>query len=161
MIFDMDELTIKTILTNDKFVNLNGVFPKDIKPDGKKRVGFYIINTGLSTTVGEHWVALYTTPTKTIYFDSFGRTPKVFPLIFDLCKKLSFTKNIIYNNTQIQNKKMGTCGHYVLLFCLILARNHVFQKFLGFFDTNYTQNDRNVCYIIRKLYPGTVKISCF
>jgi hypothetical protein len=47
-----------------------------------------------------------------------------------------------------------------LLFCLILSRKHTFRTFLSFFGTNYKENDRKACYIIRKLYPETENVPC-
>ena len=59
-------------ILNDYGISINGIYMKDQLPS-HLNIGFYIINLQSSTQGdGTHWVALYYSPLRSIYFDSYG-----------------------------------------------------------------------------------------
>ncbi len=74
----------------------------------------FIINLESSDSDGSHWVSLIApSPTRVIYFDSFGLQPPV--EVINLCAKFG-VDNLDYNDVQIQSVNEAYCGQYCLDF---------------------------------------------
>ena len=163
----MDTLTINKILKTDPISNFyyKGCFAKDDLPKTRLNTKFpsaYVINTGLSTTMGEHWVAVFCIDRKVFYFDSLGRTPFSDPYISRFIQAFH-PKNVIYNKCRIQGANTTVCGHYCVYFILHMCKNQNFKKFvIKFKCKNYSQNDAMVCSIITRRYSKKIgQESCF
>src|SRR5438552_12933116 len=80
----------------------------------------FILNTGDSSTDGEHWVCLLNNPGSVEFFDSYGLHPTVcFP-------NLQFKKPLICNEMWIQDVASNVCGHHCLYF--LHKRRHQIGK---------------------------------
>ena len=78
--------------------------------------GNYIINLDDSQGQGTHWVSLFISQNKAIYFDSFGCVP---PLnVINFVKQRAKLK-LGYNNFIRQDLKSDACGFYCIAFFCI------------------------------------------
>lgn len=133
----LEEALRKNYLTAPVFARVCGAneVPKQHPPpDDMKRV--YIINTQPTTHPGEHWIAVYLAPDKTVYyFDPYGIKPH--PNI-----KLNTFKKIIVWPRRLQGFEQ-TCGLYCMFFVLHVAGHFDFD----IFGDDLWFNDR----LVRKL----------
>ena len=82
--------------------------------------GNYIINLDDSQGQGTHWVSLFISQNKAIYFDSFGCVP---PLnVINFVKQRSKIK-LGCNNFIIQDLKSDACGFYCIAFFVFLSQS--------------------------------------
>lgn len=74
--------------------------------------GGWVINTDPMNGPGQHWVAVYASPTReaNIYFDSTGGSP--LPPIYAFMKKMN--KPIDYSNGTLQGNTAITCGYWCI-----------------------------------------------
>jgi len=94
------------ILLGPQFI---GVFPLDeipfIQPGG------FIVNSQSANLPGEHWIAVFVSPTKIEVFDPMGF---YYPQL--LVSTLERTKlQIYYNTIRYQHPLTTVCGHYCLI----------------------------------------------
>ena len=118
-----------------------GCFPYDALPNFPQKLpAKLIINTGASSTEGEHWVALLLKPKKCFYFDSFG-----LPVLN--CEIHRFLgchyKKIVYSNKCIQNYSSDKCGQFCINFLQHVKDRNSYVRFLEYFcDINLSYNDK-------------------
>lgn len=99
-----------------------------------------IINTGASTTEGEHWIALLMNQKKCFYFDSFG-----LPVLnLEILRFLGIHyKKLTYSNKCIQNYSSDKCGQFCIDFLKRVKNKYTYLKFLkNFHDINLSRNDK-------------------
>lgn len=98
-----------------------GVFAKDLIPDKirNRLPAAYIINTGNSSSPGEHWICIYAPLRGYIeYFDSYAlRVPNVFKTFMNYCYRRS--------NISVQGIVSTVCGQYCLYY---ICMRYVFHK---------------------------------
>ena len=105
-----DEL--RDILNCPLMKSLHGqVCAKEELPVGKKplQAKAFIVNTDLAIDPGQHWLALYFTGNKAIYFDSYGLPPlndHVLPFI------QNNSLGCIENTQMLQDVTSEVCGLY-------------------------------------------------
>ena len=97
-----------------------GIYPRDLLPKRlRKRPAIVIINTDVSTGLGEHWVVVYIGLSSAEYFDSYGlniQTRDVLSFIQRHCN------TYVYNDRVIQHIYSQKCGLYCLYYALKKAR---------------------------------------
>jgi len=104
--------TLSDICKYELGCKFNGVYSVDDFPVNSLQSNslFSIVNTQKSTQKGNHWVAIYTTPTRYYIYDSFGR--KSTHILKPLVKRLKKTNKTIidshYSSEQHINEK--NCG---------------------------------------------------
>ena len=136
----MNTAEIKCILRNvDKF---KGVFSRDTLPKVLIPPFGLIANTDISTTPGQHWIAIYLNSDGSgEYFDSFG----LMPIVHEFKEFMinNCTNGWSYNPVILQTPSYTslTCGHYCTLFILCKNKNLPFKTFLNLFSTNTMLND--------------------
>ena len=140
---------IAKFLQNDE--SFMGCYPKDKLPKRFPNIlpKTIIINTGLSSTHGDHWVALRLLKTCCFYFDSFGVE------IVDQ-EILSFIKrkyqNYTFNNKCIQYYDSEKCGKFCIAFIRMVKNKTDFKSFVNNFDFhNLKNNDKLIVKILKKL----------
>ena len=133
---------IKRLLEDQSFI---GCFPFDKLPTlPEKLPAKLIINTGASTTEGEHWVALLLKPKSCFYFDSFG-IPIINHEIRVFLKKKY--KKVIFSSLCIQDYRSNKCGEFCIYFLKNVSNKKTYQLFLKrFCDTNLLINDEILKY---------------
>ena len=96
------------------------IFMKDQLDKLQINNGNYIINLDDLQGQGTHWVSLFISQNKAIYFDSFGCVP---PLnVINFVKQRSKIK-LGYNNFIIQDLKSDACGFYCIAFFVFLSQS--------------------------------------
>ena len=140
---------IEKLLKNEK--SFMGCYPKDKLPKIFPKVlpKTIVINTGLSSTHGDHWVALRLLKTCCFYFDSFGVE------IVDQ-EILSFIKRkyqkYTFNNKCIQYYSSENCGKFCIAFIKMVKNKNDFKSFVNNFDfNNLKNNDKLIVKILKKL----------
>ena len=140
---------IEIFLQNDK--SFMGCYPKDKLPKRFPKVlpKTIVVNTGLSSTHGDHWVALRLQKTCCFYFDSFG---------VDIVDKeiMSFIKRkyqkYTFNNKCIQNYDSENCGKFCIAFIKMVKNKKEFKTFVNNFDFyNLKNNDKQIENILKKI----------
>ena len=97
-----------------------GVYPCDKLPKIKNFPKILVINTDVSSSVGEHWVCLYMKNKNMCeYFDSFG-LPIYNKFILNYLKKCKY-KYYVYNTIIFQNINSKLCAYFVIAY--ILCKN--------------------------------------
>ena len=139
---------IEKLLQNEK--SFMGCYPKDKLPKQFPKVlpKTMVINTGLSSTTGDHWVALRLLKTYCLYFDSFGVE------IVDQ-EILSFIKRkyqkYTFNNKCIQYYSSENCGKFCIAFIKMVKNKNDFKSFVNNFDfNNLKNNDKLIVKILKK-----------
>lgn len=134
----MDGGQLRKILSRDQClkVNFRGIFARDRVPRCLLP-GFYIWNTGLFASAGEHWVAIYVTEDHNVeFFDSFGKSPKFYG--WDI------SQSINYNKKPLQSLDSDVCGMYCLFFLYFRCRGLNMDAILANFGSNRRENDNFV-----------------
>ena len=104
---------------------------KKVKPPA-----MYLINTDLKLKGGMHWLILYYLETVTIFFDPLGFTPVIYAYPFIAVRE---NLPIIMNSFSLQSYNSSYCGHYCLVYGLLLARGYsLFEINRQFFYGNKT-----------------------
>ena len=129
---------IEEIMENEK--SFMGCYPKDKLPKRFPKVlpKTIIINTGLSSTSGDHWVALLLLKNVCFYFDSFG-LDIVDHHIQDFIERKY--KRYISNQICIQHFESKKCGEFCIGFTKMVKNRKDFQNFIMKFDFQYLKNN--------------------
>ena len=118
-----------------------GCFPFDKLPElPEKLPAKLIINTGASSTAGEHWVALLMKPKSCFYFDSFGVPIMNIEIKKFLQKKY---KKVTYSEVCIQSFNSNKCGEFCISFLKMVKDRKTYISFLKQFcniDLSFNDN---------------------
>ena len=132
---------------NTEFI---GCFPSDMIPKDISRPCSIIVNTGNSSSPGEHWIALYLTWNNVFYFDSFG-----LPILeMDIINYLKpYYDHAIYSKKCIQDMSSAACGLYTIAFVENVKNEETFKQFLNLFKShNLKKNDDIVLKYMTQLF---------
>ena len=129
---------ISKILRRDE--TFLGCFPFDKLPEFPEKLpAKLIINTGASSTDGEHWVALLMKSKSCFYFDSYGVPIMNKEIKSFLGKKY---KKVIYSDVCIQSFKSNKCGKFCISFLKMVKNRKTYISFLKrFCDVDLSFND--------------------
>jgi len=127
-----------------------GVFAAENIPDKRRRLPYcFIANTDPSWMPGQHWVAVYVSPSRTVeYFDSFGRRPMT-PKMKEFCGR-----NYIFNANTLQSPLSPFCGQYCIYFLHERCRGKSFKNIMNFYNRNLYSNDMFVNNFVNYKYPN-------
>ena len=140
MIRPLDTLSINRMLFRSRQYGFIGTFPCDKLPRIINFPCSLVINTGPSTTPGEHWVAIsFDKDGNGLYFDSFGNPPLKEEILYFLNKYSLYTWK--YNPFILQSETSSTCGYYAVLFIRLIIRNVKFKNIINLFYKNTKIND--------------------
>ena len=118
-----------------------GCFPFDKLPAFPEKLpAKLIINTGASSTEGEHWVALLLQPKSCFYFDSFGIPILNHEIHKFLQKKY---KKVTFSTLCVQDYRSNKCGEFCIIFLKNVSSKKTYLLFLKrFSDINLLINDK-------------------
>ena len=140
---------IEEIMKNEK--SFMGCYPKDKLPKRFPKVlpKTIIINTGLSSTSGDHWVALLLLKKSCFYFDSFGLDILDHHIQDFIERKY---KRYTANQKCIQHFESKKCGEFCIGFAKMVKNRLDFEKFIVKFDfQNLKENDKKIDKILRNM----------
>lgn len=143
----LDNIELAVFCKENK-IPLEGVYMRNEKKPKIKKNKFYIFNNDDKDNSGTHWVAAFTSPKATIFFDPFGLPPSEEILKF---LKTSKAEKHIYSSSQLQNIRSSLCGYYVLYFIYKMYKGKSLYDFLmndKFSNDNTLTNDQ----FIRKIF---------
>lgn len=125
----------------EKFMNsikgFKGWFMRDTIPKHYLQ-GSMMINTDVKSGSGIHWVCIYDSPESPIeYFDPFGLVP---PPEVDAYMQLA-NKEMLYNNSQLQNIRSELCGWYCMYY--IMERSNGRSSYDVMMDFSTKPSDKN------------------
>ena len=112
-----------------------------------------IVNTQPSSEPGEHWLAFFITKQKRCYlFDSFGRSPRVFPHgINTFIGENSL--DVTYSNQQVQSNYSFTCSHHCVFFLCHVQKGLSYARVMNMYGDNLICNDSMVCKFVNRIQP--------
>ena len=118
-----------------------GCFPFDKLPAFPEKLpAKLVINTGASSTEGEHWVALLLKPKSCFYFDSFGIPILNHEIHKFLQKKY---KKVTFSTLCVQDYRSNKCGEFCIIFLKNVSSKKTYLLFLKrFSDMNLLINDK-------------------
>ena len=118
-----------------------GCFPFDKLPAFPEKLpAKLVINTGASSTEGEHWVALLLKPKNCFYFDSFGIPILNHEIHKFLQKKY---KKVTFSTLCVQDYRSNKCGEFCIIFLKNVNSKKTYLLFLKrFSDMNLLINDK-------------------
>jgi len=118
-----------------------GCFPFDKLPAFPEKLpAKLVINTGASSTEGEHWVALLLKPKSCFYFDSFGIPILNHEIHKFLQKKY---KKVTFSTLCVQDYRSNKCGEFCIIFLKNVNSKKTYLLFLKrFSDMNLLINDK-------------------
>ena len=112
--------------------NFLGCFPLDgLPPFPQQLPSSIIVNTDISTGIGDHWLALVLEEDECFYFDSFGLPILEETLIRYLEPYYSF---VTYSDVCIQHIESDKCGEFCILFIKHVNSKCIYEHFLSLFD---------------------------
>lgn len=122
----MNGITISKLLKKDPLTRriFHGFASPDvpIKNYIKKYPCLVVMNTGISSSPGEHWVVLIIERGGVCYFfDSYGHSPEEYGL---MTTSLEHCESIKYNTRQVQQNTSETCGPHCIYFAVQYARGN-------------------------------------
>ena len=139
---------LKSIKSTKKV--FKAICARDVSTRPPKKISFpqaFVHNTGYLLQ-GIHWVLIFYTKHCTLFFDSFGRSPK--ELFLESSVKSS-QNPILYNIKPIQYAKSEVCGHYCIYFLIQLSRNQTLTSINKAFGKNLRKNDQLVFNFVKKI----------
>ena len=112
----------------------------------------YIVNTDPAGEPGQHWLAVWTEPSRGCeVFDSYGLPLQTYPAP-GLHEWLAQWIPLYRSDMTLQALQSQACGHYALLFLKARARGVSFDEFLANFSPHdLVANDAKVAQQIRAL----------
>ena len=120
--------------------NFLGCFPLDkLPPFPEKLPSCLIVNTNISTEIGDHWLGLVLEEDECFYFDSFG-----LPILEEaLIKYLKPYYNFVaYSDICIQDFESDKCGKFCILFVKQVNSESIYENFISQFNwVNLLEND--------------------
>jgi len=146
----LSNLDIDKIMAN--CTNYKGTFSKDMLPKSMNKNESAIINLqDYFAGNGTHWVCVYNDEISdnVEYFDSFGLVPP--NEVINYMKTAH--KNIIYNESQIQNIDSILCGYYCLYFIMQRNKGQPPNKVLADFHQKPTEYNE----MFMKFYVSYIK----
>ena len=137
----MNTNTINQLPANQTYYS--GCFARDKIPLKFKKPATLIVNTDVSTSPGEHWIAIHLTrENRGEYFDPYGLPPLHNDLQAFLFKQCP--AGIVYNPRTLQCLECITCGHYCVAYVKSKAAKLTFCKFLSKFTSDQYLNEKIV-----------------
>ena len=108
-----------------------------------------IVNTGHSSTSGEHWIALILQRETCFYFDSFG-IEIVDEKVLEFLRK--HYEQYTFNSVCIQHYKSEKCGEFCIAFLKLVNSKNSFEKFINLFSSKSLKtNDKKISNILKLL----------
>lgn len=136
----------QTLISNLKNVCFIGTFARDRLPIIKRTPSALIMNNDTSFQPGSHWIAMYIgSDGRGIYYDSFG-LPPLFREIIEFMNK-NCPNGWIYSNQQIQSVTSDTCGHFCILFIIMICNGFNLDEIMSLFTNIPAVNE-----LLIKLY---------
>lgn len=156
----MDTIQLAQILSSDPQAAqiFYGVRPCNHLPSHVNKVpSCMIVNSDPSWKSGAHWLAIYIDENRNVeFFDSYGRDPETYRLIFDFLKRHGETWKL--NKRQLQGHLSSTCGQFCLYFLLWRSRGISFEKILSSFGNSLDANDILVTAFVNSLANRQTKV---
>ena len=147
MVIALSNHTINRILFFDKYTKniYRGQIVARENPEIKKIVAslpipsIVLYNTDTKEGYGLHWLVVIYLKNKTIFYDPLGYTPVLHALPFVASRK---RVPVLMNthNTQLL-KNSSYCGHFVIVYTLLLARGKTLFQINNLFTKNTALNE--------------------
>ena len=127
-----------------------GTFPCDIHPEVKdKKIFCLVFNLSKHDTKGSHFVAIFASEKKIIYFDPYGNT-LTNPFIKTFINNNKKNRKLVINNKCIQSCASIFCGFFCLGFLISQKYDVSLKSFISFFDkTKLNVNDDKIIEFIQ------------
>lgn len=158
--YQLEAVMIEDRFSRHKFI---GVFPVDLLPKDKiehsARPFCLIVNSAPSSSVGEHWLAVFVDKDGDgELFDSYGHRAD----FYDERLETFLKKNCIhhsFNTKELQTLWSDVCGQYCLYFLLHRCRNIPANSIIQLFTKNKLLNDNMVESFLYKHFPAVFQIN--
>ena len=151
----LTNIEIHNILYNDKFTKKiykgqiiareNHQIKKIIK--NLKTPSLVLYNTDKKESIGMHWLIIFYDKNKTIFFDPLGYSPTMYAFPYIVSRK---RLPVIMNPSNVQHlKNSSLCGHFCVLYSLLLARKFKLKKINDFFSEDIKLNEAIIIPILK------------
>jgi hypothetical protein len=163
MNFALSNIFINKIFSNDVYTK--NIFKGFLYPRGNNNIqkeiaaiqppALYVCNTDWKSSSGIHWLLILYLSNLTIFFDPFGFSEQVYNLPFIVERgSIPVQRNIF--TVQNWDTRSVACGHFVLIYGLLLARGHTLNDINNIFLPNTESNDsiaiNLISWLKRKMY---------
>lgn len=144
----LTNLFLHDIFSNDLYTRK--IFKGFIYPRGNKNIqkqisnittpALYICNTDFADSEGLHWLLVLYLDNQTIFFDPFGLSPDIYNYPFLVERSIiPVTRNIF--TVQNWSSRSVACGHFVLIYGLLLARGYSLNVINNIFHPADTESN--------------------
>ena len=142
----LSNIFINKVFLTDKYTK--PVFKGFLHPRGNPNIQYeikqirppalFVCNTDYYNSSGKHWLLIYYLPNLTIFFDPFGFSEQIYELPFIVERdKVPVKRNIF--TVQNWNTHSIACGHFVLVYGLLLARGYSLNSVNNIFLKNHSE----------------------
>ena len=162
----MSNLDINKNFLNNKYTKK--IYKGVLKPRGNKKIlqivenikapSLWLVNTDydLKGHFGLHWLLVYYKNKETIFFDPLGLSASLYEYYFIGSRHgLPLTRNT--NSPQPLTVTSFYCGHYCVIYGLLLAKNKNLYQIKKLFTKNQLLNDMIAGDIVKWLKKGKPK----
>lgn len=139
----MDGMEIRAFLKNNDITKnyFLGVIAYDELPYEQNN-GFYVVNSGHSSTIGSHWMVIFKQDNKMEFFDSLGRppsyySPEIEAYLLRNAKEYTMSVKRIQGNSDF-------CANYCIIYGYLKCKNYTLLEILNLFTDNLHLNDNLV-----------------
>lgn len=137
----MNEVELKEYLLGNRYTSKHflGTMAYDELASTKLEKGFYIVNTGHSSTPGIHWVVILKLDDIIEFFDSLANLPGYYsPEIENYLIKNGPEYKLSLKRIQGES---DLCGNYCILYSYLRCRELNMQEILDLFTDDLVRND--------------------
>lgn len=139
----INKIFLQDIYTNQIFRGF--LYPRG-NPNIRKEIAtiqppaLYVCNTDFANSPGLHWLLILYLPNVTLFFDPFGFSEQVYNLPFIVERDNIPVKRNIFP-VQNWDSRSVACGHFVIIYGLLLARGFSLNGINNIFSQNSELND--------------------
>ena len=114
-----------------------------------------LLNTDRKDRLGMHWLVIHYKKNKTVFFDSLGKCPNQYAFPYSVTRS---SLPVIRNTFNLQHLSSSYCGHFSVIYALLLARNYTLNEINKFFTKkNPSLNEAIAGEVLRWLRKNTKK----
>lgn len=136
----MDEIEINAYLSKNEVTkdNFLGILAYDELPNIQP-LGFYVVNTGHSSTIGKHWIVILKKDNSLEYFDSLANKPMYYSpdieqYLYRSCQYYKMSLKRIQGSSNL-------CGNYCIIYSYLRYKKYTMEQILNMFSFNEEFND--------------------
>ena len=151
---ELDSILQGNVATRETFIGVYALdhLPSPFEMQEQRDRWFIVCNCCPSTRDGRHWIAVFYDRGSVEFFDSFGLSPDAYDermVRFLDDNSMMVTREVTYNNVQLQALDSDACGHYCVLYGVARSRGDTFHDVVG--EMKALTRDNTIKFIVNTL----------